>query len=80
MEEAGLRIEKGARAVDMAQEAYRIALVRYREGVGTNIDVLDAHAALSQSESNHTQALCDYNIAVARLVNAMGVPASFEEI
>ena len=80
MEEAGLRIETGARAVDMAQEAYRIALVRYREGVGTNIDVLDAHAALSQSESNHTQALCDYNIAVARLVNAMGVPASFEEI
>jgi len=79
MEEAGSRIETGATAVGFAQEAYRIALARYREGVGTNIDVLDAQTALNQSSSNHTQALCDYNIAVAQLVNALGVPAIFEE-
>ncbi|MCL2010638.1 MAG: TolC family protein [Synergistaceae bacterium] len=79
MEEAGSRIETGATAVGFAQEAYRIALARYREGVGTNIDVLDAQDALNKSSSNHTQALCDYNIAVAQLVNAMGVPAAFED-
>ncbi|MCL2011111.1 MAG: TolC family protein, partial [Synergistaceae bacterium] len=67
-----VRIETSSRAVDMAGDAYRIALVRYREGVGTNIDVLDAEAALNQSYSNHTQALCDYNIAVAQLENAVG--------
>ena len=79
MEEALSRIETGAMAVDFAQEAYRIALARYREGVGTNIDILDAQTALNQSSSNHTQALCDYNIAVAQLVNAMGIPVTFED-
>lgn len=75
MEEAGARIEEGLVALDKAEETYRIALVRYREGVGTNIDVLDAQTALSQTDSNYTQALCDYNIAMVRLENAMGLPS-----
>jgi len=78
MEEAISRIDSGATAIGFAQEAYRIALTRYEEGVGTNIDVLDAQDALNQSSSNHTQALCDYNIAVAQLISAMGVPAVLE--
>ncbi|MCL2010508.1 MAG: TolC family protein [Synergistaceae bacterium] len=79
MEETWARIETTASAVDMSREAYRIALARYREGVGTNIDVLDAQDALNRSGSNHTQALCDYNIAVAQVVNAVGAPMPFEE-
>jgi outer membrane protein TolC len=79
MEETRSRIEMGAKAVDMAQEAYRIAVARYREGVGTNIDVLDAQEALNQSDSRHTQALCDYNVAVARIENAVGVPVPRED-
>jgi len=71
-QETIVRIETASQAVDMARDAYRIALVRYREGVGTNIDVLDAEAALNQTYSNHTQALCDYNIAAAQLENAVG--------
>ncbi|MCL2010797.1 MAG: TolC family protein [Synergistaceae bacterium] len=78
MEETRARIETTASAVDMSREAYRIALARYREGVGTNIDVLDAQDALNRSDSNHTQALCDYNIAVAQIVNAVGAPMPFE--
>ncbi|MDR1979582.1 MAG: TolC family protein [Synergistaceae bacterium] len=76
VEEAGRRIETGLDALDKAQETYRISLARYREGVGTNIDVLDAQTALNQANSNYTQALCDYNIALARIENAMGVPVA----
>jgi outer membrane protein TolC len=78
IEETRSRIEMGTTAVDMAQQAYRIALARYREGVGTNIDVLDAQTALNHSGSNYTQALCDYNIAVAQIENAMGSPILFD--
>ena len=78
MEEAGTRIDTGTLALDKAREAYRISLTRYREGVGTNIDVLDAQTALSQASSNYTQALCDHNIAVAQIENAVGSPMSFE--
>jgi len=67
----------GAYVIDKAREAYRISLARYREGVGTNMDVLDAQTALQQAYSNNTQALCDYNIAVARIENAVGVPMPF---
>ncbi|MDR1515770.1 MAG: TolC family protein, partial [Synergistaceae bacterium] len=74
MEEAKSRIETGHLALDKAQESYRISLARYREGVGTNLDVLDAQTALNQANSNHTQAFCDYNIALARLENALGTP------
>jgi outer membrane protein TolC len=78
MNEAASSIETGVAALDKAQEAYRISLVRYREGVGTNIDVLDAQTSLNQTNSNYTQALCDYNIALGRLDNVLGVPISGE--
>jgi outer membrane protein TolC len=70
--EASLRIEESASAISKAREAYEIAVNRYGEGVGANIDVVDAQNALTLAESNHTQALCDYNIALARIENSMG--------
>jgi outer membrane protein TolC len=78
LKEAESRIETGLTALDKARETYRLALVRYREGVGTNIDVLDAQSALSETDSGYTQALCDYNIAFAQVENAMGAPFSAE--
>ena len=38
----------------------------------TNTDVLDARSSLSRAEANHTQALFDYNIALAALQRAVG--------
>jgi outer membrane protein TolC len=72
IQEAGQRISESEAAIGKAREAYEIALARYGEGVGTNIDVMDSQVALTQANSNYTQALCDYNISLARLENAMG--------
>jgi outer membrane protein TolC len=70
--EAAQSVEESASAASKAQEAYDIAVNRYNEGVGTNLDVVDAQSALTLASSNRTQALCDYNIALARIENSMG--------
>jgi outer membrane protein len=65
-------IEAAESALKAAREGYRHARVRYRAGEGTNTDVLDARTALTRTEANHTQALFDYNVALAALQRAVG--------
>lgn len=61
-------------AVEQGQENFRIATLRYRAGVGINLDVLDAETKLSTARNNYVDALYNYNIAVATLEQAIGVP------
>jgi outer membrane protein len=68
-------IEAAESALKTAGEAYRQARARYRAGEGTNTDVLDARTDLSRAEANHSQALFDYNVALAALQRATGAMA-----
>lgn len=61
-------------AIEQAREALRIAQVRFREGVGTNLEVIAAQAALAQAEGARVQALFSYNTARAQLERAVGGP------
>ena len=61
-------------AVEEGQESFRIASLRYRAGVGRNLDVLDAETSLTTARNNYVQALYNYNIYVATLEQAVGVP------
>ena len=61
-------------AVEEGQESFRIASLRYRAGVGSNLDVLDAETSLTTARNNYVQALYNYNIYVATLERAVGVP------
>lgn len=61
-------------AVEEGQESFRIASLRYRAGVGSNLDVLDAETSLTTARNNYVQALYNYNIYVATLEQAVGVP------
>ena len=70
--EAAQRVEESTSAIDKAQGAFDIAVERYKEGVGTNIDVVDSQSALASVYSNRTQALCDYNVALAGIEHSMG--------
>lgn len=58
--------------VAQANEALRIAFVRFQSGVGTNLEVISAHASASQAESSKAQALFNYNLARASLERAVG--------
>ena len=71
------RIQSTQQVVQQAEEAFKIARVRYRAGVGINLDVLDAQLQLDQARTNYITALYDYNIGLAGLEKAMGVPAVF---
>ncbi len=69
------QIRAAEASVAQAEEAYKIASVRYSSGVGTNLDVIDAELALNTARTNYITALYDYNIGLATLEHAMGIPA-----
>lgn len=58
--------------VEQAVEGLRIAQLRYENGVGTQVEVLDAQVALTAARTNNVNAQYDYQVALARLWNAMG--------
>jgi outer membrane protein len=78
MKEAEKRIETSRVTVEKAEDDYRISLIRYNAGVGTNLDVLDAQVALTQAKTNYVQALYDYNTSKAKLEKAMGIPVKIQ--
>ena len=66
------RIATSAAGLNEAREAFRLAGVRYREGVDTQVAVYDAQAALTQAETNAVNSKYDYFIALAQLDRVTG--------
>ena len=54
-------------AVQSAEEALRLARLRFQAGVGTQTDVIQQQTALTRSRVNNLQAVLDYNRALAQL-------------
>ena len=67
-------IQTSSAAVGLAEEDYKIKVIRYQAGVGTNLDVLDAQLALTTAKNNYLQAMYNYNNYRAKLDKSMGVP------
>jgi outer membrane protein TolC len=67
-------IATSSSAVGLAEEDYKIKVIRYQAGVGTNLDVLDAQVALTTAKNNYLQAMYNYNNYRAKLDKAMGEP------
>jgi len=61
------------KAIEQAEENFRITEKRYKERVATSTDVLDAQTLLARAKSDYTNALGDYHISRAQLERAMGV-------
>lgn len=57
----------------LAQEVYDISKIKYNEGVGSNLEVIDADAALIESEINYLGALYDSLISKVDLEKALGI-------
>ncbi|VEN73344.1 conserved exported hypothetical protein [Candidatus Desulfarcum epimagneticum] len=70
--EAEKTIAAVEKAIEQAQENFRISRERYREQMATSTDVLDARTLLSTTLTNYHSALYDFNIARAALEKAMG--------
>ena len=65
-------VDVASGGMDQAQESYRMPSEKYRIGVASNTDMLDAEIALLQAKLTHTQAVVDCILASARLKKAVG--------
>jgi outer membrane protein TolC len=66
-----LAVQKESMA--LAQEVYDISKIKYNEGVGSNLEVVEADAALIESEINYLGALYDGLISKVDLEKALGI-------
>ncbi|MGD9519003.1 MAG: TolC family protein [Armatimonadota bacterium] len=74
LQEARERIDAAEKGLAQAEEAMRIADLRYQEGVAPAVEVTDARAALMAARANHVNARFAYEQARVALEYAIGEP------
>jgi outer membrane protein TolC len=67
LEEAKKRFAATKESVQQAEENYRVTNEKFKQGMVTNTDLLDANTMLTQAKINHITALADYKTAHAKL-------------
>ena len=72
--DAAARLSSTDKQVAAAEENRALAEGRYREGVGSIIEVTDAHSFALEARTSRIQAQYDYRIALALLDRSMGRP------
>ena len=65
------QIDTATKAVQQAEEALRLARLRLDAGVGTQLEVITAEAALTTADVNRVQAIIGYNQSRANLERAI---------
>jgi outer membrane protein TolC len=65
------QIDTATKAVQQAEEALRLARLRLDAGVGTQLEVITAEAALTTADVNRVQAIIGYNQSRANLERAV---------
>jgi len=65
-------LETQQRNLDLAQEIVRVTKIKYQEGVGSNLEVVNAENDLRQSQTNYFAALYDVLVAKVDLDKAHG--------
>ncbi len=73
--ESQKRIEVQSKTISVAERGYNISLLRFKEGIGSRLELTDAELQLNKAKTNHLQALYDYLVASIQLDKALGRPA-----
>jgi outer membrane protein TolC len=60
------------RNLKLADEVVRVSKIKYKQGVGSNLEVTNAEASLKESQTNYYTALYDFIIAKIDLEKAQG--------
>jgi hypothetical protein len=66
-------LDTAQKAADSACENYDIADARYKNGLGTNIELLDAETALTKAQLDLLSVKFDIEIAKAQIAKAAGI-------
>ncbi len=72
LKESGRAIETAEEARKQAKENYRVTHEKFKEGLVSNTELLDAHTLLIRATTSFNTALIDYTIADANLRRAVG--------
>jgi outer membrane protein TolC len=65
-------IQARQQTVDQAQRVYDLTVLRYEQGMASQLEVSDARLSLLQARSNLAEAIADYEIASATVSRATG--------
>ena len=58
--------------MDLAEEVYNVTVIKYQQGVGSNIEVINADASFKEAQTNYYAALYDALIASVDLEKSYG--------
>jgi outer membrane protein TolC len=58
--------------LDLADEVYKVSVIKYQQGIGSNIEVINADASLKEAQTNYYAALYDALIASVDLEKSYG--------
>ena len=67
---SSLEVQK--KNIEMAEDVYRVAKLKYDQGVGSNLEVLNSETALKEAQTNYYNALYDALIAKVDYERATG--------
>ena len=70
--ESQKRIEVQSQTISVAERSYNISLLRFREGIGSRLELTDAELQLNKAKTNYLQAVYDYLVAGVQLEKALG--------
>lgn len=62
------------RSLDLAEEIYETAQIKFREGVGSSLELAQAESDMITAQGNYIEALYDLVVAKADLDHALGNP------
>lgn len=66
-------ISTGLKSIELAREALRVSQVMYENGMGIGSDVQKAQVALLQARMGYCKNVIDYNLAITKFVDSIGV-------
>jgi outer membrane protein TolC len=66
------QLKERQRNLDLSKEIIRVTRIKYKEGVGSNIEVINAESSFKEAQTNYFTALYDLMIAKVDLSKAKG--------
>jgi outer membrane protein TolC len=72
MKEAEERVLAQGKSLKQAERAVEIAQSRYKNGIGTQLEILDTQSSLTMAQTNYSQAIYDFLVAKAQWEKLIG--------
>ncbi|MEO0897521.1 MAG: TolC family protein [Bacteroidota bacterium] len=79
LQNAYTSLEAYEKNVELAKRVYDVANIKYKEGVGSSLEVNDAESQLKEAESNYLSGLLEYLLYQADYQKSMGDFSQYHE-